>query len=442
MNLYQSNFNQNEALRSKRLRHVHLIFAKNLLINANKFSIWFTLHQTPHSKAFYCSEKRQNERSPKWHSLNMSTKSACKNFILRIWYTNNDTVASENNKLGLNLLLEANILLDGLVVAAENNIDYLSSTNLLVFEIFGKNYCEPLTDIKPVQISRPPTTKNSYSVRTLMRLHDFQRVMHESSSKIDKLKQTSLLKFEASSRLRELQAKREKLKQKLSVYQDQLCYSNKSIKSLTEFNLRSKLRSEGFALKLDNKLKAFEHEKEQQFVLENSLILNLKVLEHEEEKLRRRQRHMIAELAEIFSVEHLKGLKQNNTRNRMSILNVNFRSYNNTNSVIKNVEHQNAVVLGYIIHSIVLISNILNIPLRHPCIFRGSKSIIIEQLNPDSISEFPLFKPSSSTQDLHFAHAVTLLNKNLSQIRIIYDSYKNVDTNDMLGNLKWIFDHL
>ena len=176
MNLYQSNFNQNEVLRSKRLRHVHLIFAKNLNIDANKFNIWFTLHQAAHTRAFYFSEKRDSERSPKWHPLNMATKTACKNFILRIWYTNNDTVTVGNKKLGLNLHLEANVCLDGLVVANENHMSYSSSTDLLFFEIFGKHYCEPLSELKPIQIPRTPSTKSSYSIRTLTRLHDFQRV--------------------------------------------------------------------------------------------------------------------------------------------------------------------------------------------------------------------------------------------------------------------------
>ena len=98
--------------------------------------------------------------------------------------------------------------------------------------------------------------------------------------------------------------------------------------------------------------------------------------------------------------------------------------------------------LGYIIHSIVILSDILNLPLRHPVIFRGSKSFVVEQLNASASSEFPLFKQTSSAQDPHFAHAVTLLNKNLSQLRISFDSHKNVDSNDMLGNLKWMFDHL
>jgi hypothetical protein len=58
---------------------------------------------------------------------------------------------------------------------------------------------------------------------------------------------------------------------------------------------------------------------------------------------------MVAELAEIFAVRRLEGSGGGaaaNTRNRVSILSVNFRSYNSPNVVVKNVEHQNAVVLG------------------------------------------------------------------------------------------------
>lgn len=50
-----------------------------------------------------------------------------------------------------------------------------------------------------------------------MRLHDFQRVIHETRRKIVHLKQTSLGKFEASSRLRQLQWTREKRAQEVAL---------------------------------------------------------------------------------------------------------------------------------------------------------------------------------------------------------------------------------
>lgn len=158
--MYQTNFNKNEAvnLRSKRLRHAHSILAKNLLIKSNKFNIWFTLHQSKTARAFYISEKKENDRNPKWHSLN-SLKMSHKAFVLRIWYTNiednkDDTEELKNNKSGLNLLLEMDLNLDNLSLANESDQNYSSSTNLIVFEIFGKNFCEPLSDNNKEEVQK------------------------------------------------------------------------------------------------------------------------------------------------------------------------------------------------------------------------------------------------------------------------------------------------
>lgn len=290
----------------------------------------------------------------------------------------------------------------------------------------------------------------------MTRLHDFQRVMHEALLKIGRLKHSSMVKFEASSKLRELQVKKEQSLQKITLYKNQLKIAQNSIDQLKEFNKKSKIKSNHFTEKLKNQRSEFKNEKLKYEILEKSLDTQWRFLNLDELKLKKRQKQMIIELSSIFPIEQLNGTTNpvegtpttntttqgSYTRNRMKIININFRSYNSSNLTVKNVEHQNAVVLGYIIHSITMIANILSTPLRHPVIFRGSKSFIIEQLNPESHSEFPLFKQNSSTQDSLFAHAVTLLNKNLSQLRITFDNYKNIDTNDMLGNLKWIFENL
>jgi hypothetical protein len=181
--LYQPSFNTNPHFRSKRLRHVHLVQAKNLSIAANKFNVWFTLHQDRASRAFFCSEKRDSERSPHWLPLNARAKTSLKVFILRIWFTSLDPEdsVSQEKKPGLNLLFEADVNLDCLVPVVEKNASYSTCGNLLVFEMFGQDFCEPLIEMKqpkdPIQRPSSSTTKSSYSLRTLTRLHDFQRVI-------------------------------------------------------------------------------------------------------------------------------------------------------------------------------------------------------------------------------------------------------------------------
>ena len=445
MNIYPNlNFNKNDSvhLRSKRLRHMHLIFAKNLKITAAKFNVWFTLHIAKNTRAFYISEKKENDKNPKWYPLN-STKLSCKQFIVRIWYSNLDDAAATSR---LNLLLETDVNMDCLVRLQEENLDYSikSFSNIIIFEIFGMNFCEPISFAEETTKSNAKPNANignSYSLNLMVRLHDFQRVMHETSIKIAQLKYLSVVKFEASSKLRELQVKKEQMLRRIYLYNCQLGTANNSIRNLTNLNENLKQTSNVLRQKLANDELELEKKNKNLLMLETALNYSTSINMFEEEKLRKRQKQMIKELASIFTIERIERSSSGNTRNRMKIINTNFKSHNNNNLANKKVEYQNAVVLGYVIHSIQMLSNILNMSLRYPVIFRGSRSFIIEQMEEDACSEYPLFKPNSA-KDISLAYPVSLLNKNLSQLRIAFDSYKNVDTNDMLGNLKWIFDNL
>jgi hypothetical protein len=46
-----------------------------------------------------------------------------------------------------------------------------------------------------------------------------------------------------------------------------------------------------------------------------------------------------------------------------------------------------------------------------------------------------------ATQDESLNLAVSLLNKNVTQLRLLFDGYRNFDPNETLMNLKWIFDY-
>ena len=72
--------------------------------------------------------------------------------------------------------------------------------------------------------------------------------------------------------------------------------------------------------------------------------------------------------------------------------------------------------------------------------FRASKSFIIESFNDadGNMREHALF---DATQDESLNQAVSLLNKNVTQLRLLYDVFRNFDPNETLVNLKWIFDY-
>ena len=130
-------------------------------------------------------------------------------------------------------------------------------------------------------------------------------------------------------------------------------------------------------------------------------------------------------------------------RYQLKVLNVSLRN----SSMLNSEDNHDSIVLGYVAHALQQISSILSMPLRYPVVFRGSRSFVLEPLGKASeessatlgMREHALFKQSSEAS---LSSGITLLKKNLCQLRIAFDSHKNVDPNDMIGNLKWIMQKI
>lgn len=461
-NLYQKNFNKNISInqRSKRFRHVTAISGRNLQIPALKFNVWLTFHSFRLSSAFYITDKKENDTNPKFNlninKLANSKQLASKECVIRLWYSD----LGESPGQRLNLLMEVEVNLDSLIHLNSENLKYSiqNFNNLLIFEIFGCNFCEPLglasdEELSPAKIltfkQKEVTTKNSYSLNLMVRLHDFQRVIHETLFKINQLKNTSMVKFEASSRLRALQVRREELLQKINLYKLQLDTSNRSIDQLTDYNESLRLITNKMKEKLTAEQQRHQLEMHRLNESEKSYHNLVKINQSNEFKLKQRQKSLITELASIFFIEKQIEIVPSSTetnlhtKNRMKILSLQFKNLNN-NLANSNDDTQNSIILGYVTHAIQVLNSILNVPLRYPIIFRGSKSFIIEQIKEDNVCELPLFKQNTSgAQDMAYTRGVELLNKNLAQLRGLFDgsNYKNIDQKDMLANLKWIFDY-
>jgi hypothetical protein len=233
-------------LRQKRLRHIKIISALNLKILSKDFSVWFTLHRlddepliikndnesititNTSSNPFYISEKKRNNHNPKWSLTNLSKSCSIKRFEIRIWWFDlhqpTENAISNVNCTHLHLLFAQLVDLDlldfyndELLPPPSNTFSSKIQTNLLVLEIFAQKFCSLKGNQKETSLSEASSylllknsvTKpliNSYSLNLMMRLHDFQRVMHETSSKICYLKQSCLNKFEAAAKLRQNQA--------------------------------------------------------------------------------------------------------------------------------------------------------------------------------------------------------------------------------------------
>lgn len=476
----------NSDLKQKRIRHLDGLIAKNLHIDSNRFKIWFTLHLNRNSNAFYISDKKENDRNPKWSLANIP-KLPNQEFLIRIWYKNVDETANldrrvvrqeirpvSNNQqkdVKLCLLIEMEVNMNYLIYLSEVNLTYSIQNyeNFLMFEIFDNLFTEPLFSLKNERITPSlqrihENSKNSYTLNLMIRLHDFQRVIYETKRKISYLKTTSLGKFENSSRLRQLQRNRELKMQKLVLLRENSAELNKSISNLIDTNLKLK---ESVQIKKERIRKLtddFHADKQKYSSLEKSLenAVNSNFLL--KNQLIFRQKQLVRDLAYIFNIQKLETIynsyNSSSNLNRLSVENGSLATTksnpvklkilnsclrlaplsNNSINSSSNFDRENSIAIGYIAHAVQLLSNIFCISLRFPVVYKASRSYIIEQFNEKDVRMLALFK-QASIQDDHFIHAVNLLNSDIIQMRIIFDNYKNIDNSDLLLNLKWIFDY-
>lgn len=77
-----------------------------------------------------------------------------------------------------------------------------------------------------------------------------------------------------------------------------------------------------------------------------------------------------------------------------------------------------SVAVGYVGHSLIVLSDILDLALRFPIKYYGSKSVIYCNRRNQS---FPLYVDSTKGRDwLNFSYGMSLLNLNILQIRTLY----------------------
>ncbi|XP_062545797.1 UV radiation resistance-associated gene protein [Armigeres subalbatus] len=94
-----------------------------------------------------------------------------------------------------------------------------------------------------------------------------------------------------------------------------------------------------------------------------------------------------------------------------------------------------SVALGYVAHAVMMCSSILNIPLRNPIKYEGSRSKMIDCIKvlPTTDREFPLYSRSGPPTNA-LLYAVFLLNQNISQLKY-YLCLSRGDPRATLANL-------
>lgn len=289
--------------------------------------------------------------------------------------------------------------------------------------------------------------RNSYPLSVLMRLLDFKKVIHGTENKIRRLKQTILSKYEEKASLRDLQIQKELSVQRIALLKEKIAQkkqlvaqlSDRKVKIEHERDARIEVAKETQRLFDENQVKVAQIEKSNKGKEASVLVLK--------EKLILRQRKLIRELAFIYPIQNLSAQQTgninqaNSTRNfpDMEILGVKLNSLQNVQISVQD-DQKVSIALGYVSHCLIILCDILDVPMRYPIHFNASKSFICEFPRENQVVEYALYKNNSVTEQ-NFRHAFRLLNKNLVQIRILFDDFKNIPFGDTLGNLSWMLNN-
>ena len=482
------------SLKQKRVRHVKIISAKNLKIPSNikKFQIWYTLHDSS-NKIFYMSEKKENDLNPKWSTINhskiLNEYLKDKEFIICMWFSNLDNSTDSDTNSNINLLIQETIFLDGLYQLSD---DYLNDTlktadNLIVFDMFNHHFCELVTQrqhqqnkmelialsnsLKLQQVNKIKF-KQSYQIALLMRLNEVEKVIYNTVKNINRLKASIRTKFCQTSKLNELKSKKDIYLQHIQILKMECERKRMNIVCLNETKLNLIDKNTLIKKSILQKQTTIENKKKKINEIQTrneELLAELKSLK---EDLIIKQKKLIKSLSKIYPIENVIKSNSNGEINIDQHLKIANVFLPNSKFYVNNDEQQISVGLGYVCHCLLILCSILNIPLRHPIIYRASKSTIVNFIQDKSIlgiiggsnsisnsnsnnhsisasslsvnesmylQELALYR-TNAVQETSFSYAVFLLNKNLAQLRILFDSYKNFDFNNTLGSLFWLLN--
>ncbi|CAF0944489.1 unnamed protein product [Adineta steineri] len=394
----------------KRLRRITALGFRNLTVNEFNFTIYFTLHRNDKTVAFYTSESVENQRSPEWSYLEFPINVQClQDFVIRVW------IKTLNN---CRLFLEYDVYLDDSLMPDEQKDDSYINNNSLWLEIFGYRFTDNPSKLKhqksiqQMTISEKKSKRNllvkSYNKSSILRmmnvidairaqsrlsiqcLENLQQSVNENEDYFSKIK-------ERETRQLHIENLREYLQCQITIYERQLNINQRRQKLINEKKNRLN----------QNLLQLVVQQKELNLRINN--LNQSKYLLHDLIQLIIfRQKNLISNI-----YHHIYPITSDNN-NEYSIGNIKLppaedKSYQ---PLTREREYEIGAGVGYCAHIVLIISYIIQLPLRFPIEYYGTSLIKIYDNNLQS-SDFPLY-PSYDINS--FQYGLFLLNRNIGQI--------------------------
>ncbi|CAF0877101.1 unnamed protein product [Rotaria sordida] len=419
----------------KRLRRITALGFHNLTVNEFYFTIHFTLHRNENTIAFYTSESIVNQRSPEWSYLNFPTNVQClQDFFMRVWIT------SSNHS---HLFLEYDIHLDDSLIPDEQKNEVNKDNNSLWLEMFGyrftdtneeNNIQENDTKILLIDKKKRISFTKSYNKLSIIRMNN---IIHAIRTE----KQASLVY------LQRLQTFFDANKDYLSKIKE------RESRQLHIENLKKYLHFQTYLYQqrlnvYQQKQKNIEDRKNQLNQNLSQLIIQQEVIHLYHNNLNQ-SRAILHKLIQIISYRQKKIMNEiyhyiypidNNNQNEYYIANIKLpqaddKIYQST--LFREHDHEIAAAVGYCSHLILIISQLIQLPLRFPIDYYGTSVIKIYDYSLE-MNEYPLYPTSNLSA---FRYGFYLLNRNIGQMMYhcrIAD--RNTDIRNTLENIKELIE--
>ncbi|XP_025830467.1 UV radiation resistance-associated gene protein [Agrilus planipennis] len=456
-----------------RLRHLQQIVFYNVE-PSNKSKLYFTLHLSAMCSPFYTSDIVEQGYHQRWINLDFKTTefSSVSMFVIRIWQ-------KQDGELDV-MVLSWGINLSGLVYLGNKILDIQPESfkeNTVIFQIregfftshetLRSDLQKPLPFIDNINlVSNEHSTnvyrhirerykknevKNSYDLKKLLKMHSLQISLRNKladvqliSEKIsvncgmcgldpgtefqepDKAKTPDTAPLLTMNTLNKMLGKKEKptkaqverivsIKKDIEVkkFRTKLLLQERDKKSAKVRHLRQKYTNlldeneEKSSITMDNyRQLSKDSDKLKEWKLEE---LHIKEnLQHTLLQLHHRQKQLMIQLLDIYPIS-------STPDNKFFIQNVYLP---NSDVFYDSSESSLPVALGYVAHVLLMCSSFLQVPLRYPIMYFGSRSHIIDHITASLVErdrDFPLY--TRGKDKMQFTYAVYLLNKNIAQLR-------------------------
>lgn len=426
------------------------IFARNVVSSeiseTENFGLFYTIHLNRDDPAMYTSEVSENNLNPMWQQLQMANFNSLRNnssrsLVVRVWLTKKSDPSAT-------CVIEWDVNLHGLSFLGEqvpkDGRKFLPNTLLFAMPegIYGTadsivQQQGPKLDhsghsVYEVLYSDPSVMRNSCSVNSLKRMMTTERAIKQTQASVSRVRRAIEKRLQQRLELHERLAAQEKVRLRLGLLQEvieertwQLDKERRACRAKKQELADKERQLAGMKAELVEKRSLLVERRRHYFEVRESLLKTTS-------RLLFRQKELITELAFIYPVLPLPEKKG------YTICLVHLPNSEDFND---RDDRSVSVALGYVTHTLLMMSHFLDVPLRYPLIHCGTTSSVRDNLIEhfsDKDREFPLYVKGKDR--MMFNYSVYLLNRNIAQLKC----HCNLATKDLratLHNLYGLYEY-